>query len=396
VRLSRVALGVALLAAALGAARLAPSTYAANALVTLALYVVLALAFDLMAGHIGAVSLAAPAFYAIGAYTAGILATRYEAGLLVTLPAAVALAALVAVAAGWPLFRLSDLAFAIGSLGLGLIAAALANNLIDLTGGPMCTTGVAPARVALGPLVLSTATPRAAYVLAVLLAAVALLTYLALTTYRAGRTIAMIQGDEQLAAALGVNPLRHKLTLFAASGALTAAAGVFYAHYTTVVCPADFSPFLTINQFVGETHHRQHDGIANHLDGGQVERVAQDELGDADAPGFAHRLAKQRIGAVAALRRRQIIRCLEEAVVDFLGLDEIQNIDGSGFLDRSGFEVFLGQYHEVTLGIFEALHEVFPRDRLAFTSAHPGELNRRFVRRVEHAETRPVVANRGV
>jgi ABC-type branched-subunit amino acid transport system permease subunit len=87
-------------------------------------------------------------------------------------------------------------------------------------------------------------------VLAVLLAAVALLTYLALTTYRAGRTIAMIQGDEQLAATLGVNPLRHKLTLFAASGALTAAAGVFYAHYTTVVCPADFSPFLTINLLV--------------------------------------------------------------------------------------------------------------------------------------------------
>jgi branched-chain amino acid transport system permease protein len=250
VRLSRVALGVALLAAALGAARLAPSTYAANALVTLALYVVLALAFDLMAGHIGAVSLAAPAFYAIGAYTAGILATRYDAGLLVTLPAGVALAAVVAVAAGWPLFRLSDLAFAIGSLGLGLIAAALANNLTDLTGGPMCTTGVAPARLALGPLALATATPRSAYVLAILLAGVALLAYLALTTYRAGRTIAMIQGDEQLAAALGVNPLRHKLTLFAASGALTAAAGVFYAHYTTVVCPADFSPFLTINLLV--------------------------------------------------------------------------------------------------------------------------------------------------
>jgi ABC-type branched-subunit amino acid transport system permease subunit len=60
----------------------------------------------------------------------------------------------------------------------------------------------------------------------------------------------MIQGDERLAAAFGVNPLRHKLTLFAASGALTAAAGVFYAHYTTVVCPADFSPFLTINLLV--------------------------------------------------------------------------------------------------------------------------------------------------
>jgi ABC-type branched-subunit amino acid transport system permease subunit len=250
VRPSRAGLVVALLAAAFLAPRLAPSSYAANVLVTLALYVVLALAFDLMAGHVGAVSLAAPAFYAIGAYAAGILATRYEAGFPVTLVAGTALGAVVAVAVGWPLFRLSDLAFAIGSLGLGLIAAALANNLTDLTGGAMCTTGVAPARLALGPLVLSTATPRSAYVVVALLAGVALLAYLALTTYRTGRTVAMIQGDEPLASALGVNPLRHKLTLFAASGALTAAAGVFYAHYTTVVCPADFSPFLTINLLV--------------------------------------------------------------------------------------------------------------------------------------------------
>ena len=249
-RLSRLTVAAALLATAIAAPRLVPSSYAANALVTLALYVVLALAFDLMAGHVGAVSLAAPAFYAIGAYTAAILATRYDAGLGATLAAGTALAALVALAVGWPLFRLSDLAFAIGSLGLGLIAAALANNLTELTGGAMCTTGVAPARVALGPLVLSTATPRAAYGLAAFLAGTALLAYLALTTYRVGRTVAMIQGDEVLAAAFGVNALRHKLTLFAASGALTAAAGVFYAHYSTVVCPADFSPFLTINLLV--------------------------------------------------------------------------------------------------------------------------------------------------
>jgi branched-chain amino acid transport system permease protein len=69
----------------------------------------------------------------------------------------------------------------------------------------------------------------------------------------------MIQGDETLAAAFGVDALRYKLLAFAASAALTAAAGVFYAHYTTVVCPADFSPFLTINLlvmvFVGGAGH---------------------------------------------------------------------------------------------------------------------------------------------
>jgi branched-chain amino acid transport system permease protein len=240
----------AVAAVLLAAPALWPSSYAAGVLVTLALYLTLALAFDLMAGHLGAVSLAAPAFYALGAYTAGILATRYGTGFLANLLAAAVLAAGLAVAVGWPLFRLSDLAFAIGSLGLGLIAAALANNLTDLTGGAMCTTGVAAAELRVGPLALSTATPASAWYLALGLAGMAALVYLALTTGRAGRALHMVQGDEHLAASSGVSALRQKLLGFAASGALTAAAGVFYAHYTTVVCPADFSPLLTLNLLV--------------------------------------------------------------------------------------------------------------------------------------------------
>jgi ABC-type branched-subunit amino acid transport system permease subunit len=250
---SRPATWLAAAAAAtllLAAPALWPSSYAAGVLVTLALSLTLALAFDLMAGHLGAVSLAAPAFYAVGAYTAGILATRYGTGFLANLLAAAVLAAGLAVAVGWPLFRLSDLAFAIGSLGLGLIAAALANNLTDLTGGAMCTTGVAAAELRVGPLVLSTATPAAAWYLALGLAGLAALVYLALTTGRGGRALHMVQGDEHLAASFGVSALGQKLLAFAASGALTAAAGVFYAHYTTVVCPADFSPLLTLNLLV--------------------------------------------------------------------------------------------------------------------------------------------------
>jgi branched-chain amino acid transport system permease protein len=247
---ARWAAGTGLLALALVAPRLWPSSYFANVLVTLALYVTLALAFDLMAGHLGAVSLAAPAFYGLGAYTAGVLATRQGTGLGVNLAAAVAAGAAVALAVGWPLFRLSDLAFAIGSLGLGLIAAALANNLTEVTGGAMCTTGVLPAEVRLGGLAVSTATPAGAYYLALGLAAVALVVYGALTTSRPGRAIHMVQGDEGLASALGVDPRRQKLRVFAVSGALTAAAGVLYAHHTTVVCPPDFSPLLTINLLV--------------------------------------------------------------------------------------------------------------------------------------------------
>jgi branched-chain amino acid transport system permease protein len=238
------AVGLALLAP-----RLVASSYGANALVTLALYVVLALAFDLMAGHVGAVSLAPPAFYALGAYTAGILATGPGTGFVTNLGAAAALAAAVALLVGWPLFRLSDLTFAIGSLGLGLIAAALANNL-EVTGGAMCTTGIPPVEWRAGAWALTTARPASAYYLALGLVGLATLTYLGLTTARTGRALAMVQGDEALAASFGVHALRYKLLAFAASAALIAAAGVFYAHYTGVVCPADFSPFLTVNLLV--------------------------------------------------------------------------------------------------------------------------------------------------
>jgi branched-chain amino acid transport system permease protein len=235
---------------ALAAPRLLATSYGAGALVTLAQYITLALAFDLLAGHIGAVSLAAPAFYALGAYTAGILATRAGTAFLENLAASALLAGVVAVAVGWPLFRLSDLAFAIGSLGLGLIAAALANNLTGLTGGAMCTTAVPPAAVRVGSAALTTATPASAYYLALALTALALLVYHGLTSFRIGRALAMIHGDESMASAFGVHALRYKLLIFAASAVLTAAAGVFLAHYTGVVCPSDFSPFLTINLLV--------------------------------------------------------------------------------------------------------------------------------------------------
>jgi branched-chain amino acid transport system permease protein len=222
--------------------------YFRHLLVTASLNVALALSFDLLAGHIGAVSLAHPAFFGVGAYIAAVMNTRVGASFLLTLPMALLGGATLAVLLGVPLFRLSDLSFAIGTLGLSLVAQTLANNWVSLTGGPMCTTNIAPPWRALPGGALS---PQvSSYYIAFTLAVLVAVTYHLLTTFRLGRALAAVQSDEVFASSFGINPLRYKVLIFAVSGMVAAAVGGFYAHYTTVFCPADMSTFLTTNLLV--------------------------------------------------------------------------------------------------------------------------------------------------
>ncbi len=244
----RAAVAAALLAAGLLAPVVLGTPYLRHILTIGMLNAALALSFDLLAGHLGYVSLAHPAFFGVGAYTAALLNTRWGLPVGPTFLAALGGGALLALATSAPFFRLSELSFAIGTLGLSLVVQAVANNWVELTGGPMCVTGVgypAPGFLArLGP-------PQVgAYYVAFALAVAVAALYAALTTGRVGRVLAAVQGDEVLASAFGVNPLRYKVVGFAVSAAVAAAAGAFYAHYTTVICPDDLSPLLTLNLLV--------------------------------------------------------------------------------------------------------------------------------------------------
>src|SRR4029450_12315111 len=102
----------------------------------------LALSYDLVVGHVGALSLAHPAFFGVGAYTAAILATRFAWPFLADVVAAVLMAGVVAAVAGIPLFRLTEHAFAVGTLGFAVVAWIVATNWVEVTRGPLCITGI--------------------------------------------------------------------------------------------------------------------------------------------------------------------------------------------------------------------------------------------------------------
>jgi ABC-type branched-subunit amino acid transport system permease subunit len=243
-----LALGVVVAGAPWIVAALVPrqQRYVLHVLIFTALFAALALSYDLVVGHVGSLSLAHPAFFGIGAYAAAILATRARWPFAADVLAAILLAALVAALVGVPLFRLADHAFAVGTLGLSLVASIVANNWVEVTRGPLCITGIP--KPTLGPLAI--ATLPAYYWLALgALAAVALL-YRGLTTFRLGRAFHAVRDNEPLAGAAGIDPLKYRLLAFTTGAGLAGGVGALYAHYLSVMCPEEMTVALTVNLLV--------------------------------------------------------------------------------------------------------------------------------------------------
>src|SRR5207344_2066458 len=119
VRAFRWALGSAVLVAVpwiVAAVVPGQERYLLHVLIFTALYGALALSYDLVVGHVGSLSLAHPAFFGIGAYTAALGATEARWPFALALPAGVAVAGLAALAVGVPMFRLTEHTFAMGTL----------------------------------------------------------------------------------------------------------------------------------------------------------------------------------------------------------------------------------------------------------------------------------------
>jgi len=220
--------------------------YVLHVLIFTALFAALALSYDLVVGHVGSLSLAHPAFFGVGAYAAAILATEARWSFLADVVAAGLAAAVVAALVGVPLFRLAEHAFAVGTLGLALVASVVANNWVQVTRGPLCISGVP--KPTLGPLAVTTL-PAFYWLAVAALVAVGLL-YKGLTTFRLGRAFHAVRDNEPLAAAAGIDPLKYRLVAFTIAAGLAGGVGALYVHYLSVMCPEEMTVALTVNLLV--------------------------------------------------------------------------------------------------------------------------------------------------
>ena len=207
---------------------------------------------SLLMGFAGQVSLGQGAFYAIGAYTAALLAKLLGLPPLVALALATAATAAVAVVVGLPLLRLRGHYLAFATLAFQLIVLAVIGEARGLTGGDIGLPGVPTLSV--GPLALEGQyrTFVFAYVVWVL-AALALLLNRNLVRSRPGRALRALATSEAGALAAGVAVGRFKLQVFALSAAYAGLAGGVYAFFLSYIAPGSFPVLLSIQFLIMAT-----------------------------------------------------------------------------------------------------------------------------------------------
>ena len=116
----------------------------------IALSTIVVSGLSLLMGFAGQVSLGQAAFYAIGAYTAALLARNLGVPPLIGLLIAPAATALIAAVVGLPLLRLRGHYLAFGTLAFQLITLSIIAQARDITGGDTGLPGIPP--LSIGPL----------------------------------------------------------------------------------------------------------------------------------------------------------------------------------------------------------------------------------------------------
>ena len=218
------------------------------------LYIMLALGLNIVVGYAGLLDLGYVAFFAVGAYTVGLLTAPAPLGLewnfWLVLPLAVATAALGGVLLGIPVLRLRGDYLAIVTLGFGEIVRIFINNLnapVNITNGPQGISQIDPVRIAGVPLsktleVFGIGFPSVYLYYYLFLALTLLIVFVSirLEDSRIGRAWVAIREDEIAAKACGIDTRNVKLLAFAMGATFGGVAGGLFAGFQEFVSPESF------------------------------------------------------------------------------------------------------------------------------------------------------------
>ncbi|MFM2281699.1 MAG: hypothetical protein RLZZ444_3930, partial [Pseudomonadota bacterium] len=126
---------LALLGGLLLALPLWGNTFLQRSVVEFLYFLTLAMAWNVMAGYAGLVSIGQQAFVGVGAYSLVVFAEDFGINPFVTIPLAALVAAILAMPASWVLFRLKGAYFAVATWVIAEVLRLVASASIDWLGG---------------------------------------------------------------------------------------------------------------------------------------------------------------------------------------------------------------------------------------------------------------------
>ncbi|MDQ1258925.1 MAG: branched-chain amino acid transport system permease protein [Pseudomonadota bacterium] len=231
------------------------------------LYVLLALGLNIVVGYAGLLDLGYVAFYAVGAYLFGLLASPHLAdnfaafaamfpdglhtSLWLVIPAAALVAAFFGALLGAPTLKLRGDYLAIVTLGFGEIIRIFLNNLdhpVNLTNGPKGIGQIDSVkifgldlgkRLELFGFDISSVTLY--YYLFLALVLVSIVICYRLQDSRIGRAWMAIREDEIAAKAMGINTRNLKLLAFGMGASFGGVSGAMFGAFQGFVSPESFS-----------------------------------------------------------------------------------------------------------------------------------------------------------
>ena len=191
------------------------------------LFAALGLAWNLVGGYAGQLSLGHAAYFGAGAYGLALF-TRAGLPIWLALVLLVALAMLFALLIGGVSFRLRGPYFALATIAFAEVLHAAAKNLPRVTGGDV---GVQV------PALFQGHVHRSFYLCAVLLTAAAAAATSLISRARFGYRLMAIREDQDTALSVGINASRTKLNALLASAAFTALGGALYGSLYLFIVP---------------------------------------------------------------------------------------------------------------------------------------------------------------
>lgn len=226
-RLPVIAAGLILFAALLAFG----DNYVLRLATTVAMYVTLAVAWNIVGGFSGYPSFATAAFFGLGAYAGGLASTAGMPAPVAWIGAGV-FTAVFATVLGFAILHLRGHYFAIGSLVVADVLREVTNSWTSLTGGGMGLNV---------PLLGGSSSSQAQLFLVAMsvVAVAAVLVSIWIDRARLGVALRCIEQNEDAAQVIGIDTRRAKVIGFALSSLFIGIAGGIYASWVSYIDPSD-------------------------------------------------------------------------------------------------------------------------------------------------------------
>jgi branched-chain amino acid transport system permease protein len=223
------------------------------------IYIMLGWGLNIVVGLAGLLDLGYVAFYAVGAYTVGLLATNFGFGFWACLPLAGLFAASFGVMLGFPVLRLRGDYLAIVTLGFGEIIRVILLNWSAVTQGPNGIGGIPRPSLFGLDFVRASATGGTTfadffgfeyapvqrqiflYFVIMVLAMLTNLFTLRMRRLPVGRAWEALREDEIACRAIGINATNVKLSAFGIGAMFAGFAGAFFATRQGFISPESFT-----------------------------------------------------------------------------------------------------------------------------------------------------------